>query len=167
MPLKQIGKRPILTILTILTRSMLMTTAGPRGRNERLLRLQRQENLLTGTAIRQDLDRVYAYFPRLKERNDATAGYTSCVRRAYRRLLFRLVAGGVERRRSDHHESAELHGAERDRGGVRVLPRSFRAAPLPDRGSGRAALGHLRAPLHRDSHAGIARHRCLVRGACH
>jgi branched-chain amino acid transport system ATP-binding protein len=44
-----------------------------------------EENLLTGAftrrdggaAIRQDLDRVYAYFPRLKERKDAMAGYTS------------------------------------------------------------------------------------------
>src|SRR5258707_14824453 len=44
-----------------------------------------EENLLTGAftrrdgraAIRADLERVYAYFPRLKERRDAVAGYTS------------------------------------------------------------------------------------------
>ncbi len=44
-----------------------------------------EENLLTGAftrsdgkaAIRHDLDRVYSYFPRLKERRDAVAGYTS------------------------------------------------------------------------------------------
>ena len=44
-----------------------------------------EENLLTGaftrrdgkSAIAQDLERVYAYFPRLKERRDSTAGYTS------------------------------------------------------------------------------------------
>jgi branched-chain amino acid transport system ATP-binding protein len=44
-----------------------------------------EENLLTGaftrrdggTAIRADLDLVYSYFPRLKERRDAVAGYTS------------------------------------------------------------------------------------------
>src|SRR6267154_2485313 len=43
------------------------------------------ENLLTGaftrrdgkSAIARDLERVYAYFPRLKERRDSTAGYTS------------------------------------------------------------------------------------------
>lgn len=44
-----------------------------------------EENLLTGAftrrdgraAIRRDLDLVYSYFPRLKERRDAVAGYTS------------------------------------------------------------------------------------------
>ena len=44
-----------------------------------------EENLLTGAytrrdgsaAIRADLDRVYAYFPRLGERREAMAGYTS------------------------------------------------------------------------------------------
>ncbi len=44
-----------------------------------------EENLLTGAftrrdgkaAIRADLERTYAYFPRLKERRDALAGYTS------------------------------------------------------------------------------------------
>jgi branched-chain amino acid transport system ATP-binding protein len=44
-----------------------------------------EENLLTGAftrrdggaAIRADLERVYAYFPRLKERRAAIAGYTS------------------------------------------------------------------------------------------
>jgi branched-chain amino acid transport system ATP-binding protein len=44
-----------------------------------------EENLLTGAftrrdgraAIRADLDLVYSYFPRLKERRDAIAGYTS------------------------------------------------------------------------------------------
>jgi branched-chain amino acid transport system ATP-binding protein len=44
-----------------------------------------EENLLTGAytrgdgkaAIRGDLDRVYAYFPRIAERKDAMAGYTS------------------------------------------------------------------------------------------
>jgi branched-chain amino acid transport system ATP-binding protein len=44
-----------------------------------------EENLLTGaftrrdgaSAIRSDLDRVYSYFPRLKERRAAMAGYTS------------------------------------------------------------------------------------------
>jgi branched-chain amino acid transport system ATP-binding protein len=44
-----------------------------------------EENLLTGAftrrdgnaAIRADLDRVYAYFPRLQERRSAIAGYTS------------------------------------------------------------------------------------------
>ena len=44
-----------------------------------------EENLLTGAftrrdgraAIRGDLDLVYSYFPRLKERRDAVAGYTS------------------------------------------------------------------------------------------
>jgi branched-chain amino acid transport system ATP-binding protein len=44
-----------------------------------------EENLLTGAftrrdggaAIRRDLERVYAYFPRLKERRGAMAGYTS------------------------------------------------------------------------------------------
>src|ERR1700745_46773 len=43
------------------------------------------ENLLTGAvtrrdgkaAIRKDLDLVYSYFPRLKERRDSLAGYTS------------------------------------------------------------------------------------------
>jgi len=44
-----------------------------------------EENLLTGAftrrdggaAIRADLERVYGYFPRLKERRNAIAGYTS------------------------------------------------------------------------------------------
>jgi len=44
-----------------------------------------EENLLTGaytrrdggTAIRRDIDLVYAYFPRLKERRGSTAGYIS------------------------------------------------------------------------------------------
>ena len=44
-----------------------------------------EENLLTGAftrrdgnaAVRADLDRVYAYFPRLKERRGSIAGYTS------------------------------------------------------------------------------------------
>src|SRR5215469_17724225 len=44
-----------------------------------------EENLLTGAftrrdggaAIRADLERVYGYFPRLKERRGAVAGYTS------------------------------------------------------------------------------------------
>jgi branched-chain amino acid transport system ATP-binding protein len=44
-----------------------------------------EENLLTGAftrrdggaAVRADLERVYAYFPRLKERRTAVAGYTS------------------------------------------------------------------------------------------
>jgi branched-chain amino acid transport system ATP-binding protein len=44
-----------------------------------------EENLLTGaytrrdgmTAVRADLDLVYTYFPRLKERRAAIAGYTS------------------------------------------------------------------------------------------
>jgi branched-chain amino acid transport system ATP-binding protein len=44
-----------------------------------------EENLLTGAftrrdgrvAIRDDMERVYAYFPRLKERRDSIAGYTS------------------------------------------------------------------------------------------
>ena len=44
-----------------------------------------EENLLTGAftrtdgrvAIRQDLDRVYSYFPRIAERRNALAGYTS------------------------------------------------------------------------------------------
>ncbi len=44
-----------------------------------------EENLLTGAftrsdgaaEIRADLERVYAYFPRLKDRRDAQAGYTS------------------------------------------------------------------------------------------
>jgi branched-chain amino acid transport system ATP-binding protein len=44
-----------------------------------------EENLLTGAftrrdgsaAIRADLDKVYAYFPRLRERRQALAGYTS------------------------------------------------------------------------------------------
>src|SRR5947199_6079761 len=44
-----------------------------------------EENLLTGaftrrdgaTAIRRDLDKVYGYFPRLRERRAAMAGYTS------------------------------------------------------------------------------------------
>ena len=44
-----------------------------------------EENLLTGAftrrdgkaAIRADIDLVYSYFPRLKERRDAMAGYTS------------------------------------------------------------------------------------------
>src|SRR4051795_13724651 len=44
-----------------------------------------EENLLTGAftrrdgraAIKDDIDRVYAYFPRLKERRESLAGYTS------------------------------------------------------------------------------------------
>jgi branched-chain amino acid transport system ATP-binding protein len=44
-----------------------------------------EENLLTGAftrkdgkaAIRADMDKVYAYFPKLKERKDSLAGYTS------------------------------------------------------------------------------------------
>jgi branched-chain amino acid transport system ATP-binding protein len=44
-----------------------------------------EENILTGaftrrdgkSAIAQDLERVYAYFPRLRERRGSTAGYTS------------------------------------------------------------------------------------------
>jgi branched-chain amino acid transport system ATP-binding protein len=44
-----------------------------------------EENLLTGSftrrdgkaAVAADLERVYAYFPRLKERRSSTAGYTS------------------------------------------------------------------------------------------
>src|SRR5213595_3239054 len=44
-----------------------------------------EENLLTGAftrrdgnaAIRRDLDLVYTYFPRLRERRDSLAGYTS------------------------------------------------------------------------------------------
>jgi branched-chain amino acid transport system ATP-binding protein len=47
--------------------------------------LTMEENLLTGAftrrdgkaAIRQDMEAVYAYFPRLRERRDAIAGYTS------------------------------------------------------------------------------------------
>src|SRR5205085_4396361 len=43
------------------------------------------ENLLTGgytrgalsSGLREDLDKVYAYFPRLKERRHSQAGYTS------------------------------------------------------------------------------------------
>ncbi len=43
-----------------------------------------EENLLTGAftrrdgnaAIRRDIELVYAYFPKLKERRDAMAGYT-------------------------------------------------------------------------------------------
>ena len=44
-----------------------------------------EENLLTGaytrgyvgSGVREELDKVYAYFPRLKERRNSTAGYTS------------------------------------------------------------------------------------------
>jgi branched-chain amino acid transport system ATP-binding protein len=44
-----------------------------------------EENIMTGAftrkdgkaAIQQDLDMVYGYFPRLKERRESTAGYTS------------------------------------------------------------------------------------------
>ncbi len=44
-----------------------------------------EENLLTGaytrgalgTGVREDLEKVYAYFPRLKERRNAQSGYTS------------------------------------------------------------------------------------------
>jgi branched-chain amino acid transport system ATP-binding protein len=44
-----------------------------------------EENLLTGAftrrdgnaAVKRDLDRVYSYFPRLKERRHSTAGFTS------------------------------------------------------------------------------------------
>src|SRR6202030_2154169 len=44
-----------------------------------------EENLLTGAftrrdgrvSVRQDLDRVYGYFPRLRERRHSQAGYTS------------------------------------------------------------------------------------------
>jgi branched-chain amino acid transport system ATP-binding protein len=44
-----------------------------------------EENLLTGaytrgalgSGVREDLEKVYRYFPRLKERRDAQAGYTS------------------------------------------------------------------------------------------
>ena len=44
-----------------------------------------EENLLTGAftrkdgkaAVREDLDKVYAYFPKLAERRDSLAGYTS------------------------------------------------------------------------------------------
>ena len=44
-----------------------------------------EENLLTGAftrghdraGIAQDLDKVYAYFPRLRERRKSLAGYTS------------------------------------------------------------------------------------------
>ena len=44
-----------------------------------------EENLLTGaytrgafgSGVREDLDKVYAYFPRLKERRDSQSGYTS------------------------------------------------------------------------------------------
>ncbi len=44
-----------------------------------------EENLLTGaftrsdgaSAIRRDLESVYTYFPRLKERRSSTSGYTS------------------------------------------------------------------------------------------
>src|ERR1700704_6326902 len=47
--------------------------------------LTMEENLLTGAftrrdgkaAIRRDLERVYGYFPRLRERREAIAGYTS------------------------------------------------------------------------------------------
>jgi branched-chain amino acid transport system ATP-binding protein len=47
--------------------------------------LTMEENLLTGaftrrdgkTAIRRDIDLVYSYFPRIAERRDAIAGYTS------------------------------------------------------------------------------------------
>src|SRR5260370_12327143 len=50
-----------------------------------LAHLTVEENLLTGAftrgdgkaAIAQDLERVYAYFPRLGERRGSTAGYTS------------------------------------------------------------------------------------------
>src|SRR5260370_2959609 len=50
-----------------------------------LAQLTVDENLLTGaftrsdgkSAIAQDLERVYGYFPRLRERRESTAGYTS------------------------------------------------------------------------------------------
>src|SRR5205807_4828263 len=47
--------------------------------------LTAEENLLTGaytrayigSGVREDLEKVYAYFPRLKERRQSQAGYTS------------------------------------------------------------------------------------------
>ena len=70
-----------LTPNALVTRGCIQVMEGRRC----FAHLTVEENLLTGAftrrdgkaAIAQDLERVYAYFPRLKARRDATAGYTS------------------------------------------------------------------------------------------
>ena len=73
--------------LTGLTTAQIMRkdiAIVPEGRRV-FSRLTVEENLLTGAylckdgqaAIRRDVEMVYHYFPRLKERRDAQAGYTS------------------------------------------------------------------------------------------
>ena len=70
-----------LTPNALVTRGCIQVMEGRRC----FAHLTVEENLLTGAftrrdgkaAIAQDLERVYAYFPRLKARRDSTAGYTS------------------------------------------------------------------------------------------
>ena len=70
-----------LTPNALVTRGCIQVMEGRRC----FAHLTIEENLLTGAftrrdgkaAIAQDLERVYAYFPRLKARKDSTAGYTS------------------------------------------------------------------------------------------
>ncbi len=70
-----------LTPNALVTRGCIQVMEGRRC----FAHLTVEENLLTGAftrrdgkaAIAQDLERVYAYFPRLKTRRDSTAGYTS------------------------------------------------------------------------------------------
>ena len=65
----------------LVKRGVLQVMEGRRGFEH----LTVEENLLTGaftrsdgaSAIRQDLELVYTYFPRLKERRSSTSGYTS------------------------------------------------------------------------------------------
>jgi branched-chain amino acid transport system ATP-binding protein len=70
-----------LTPNALVTRGCIQVMEGRRC----FAHLTVEENLMTGAftrrdgkaAIAQDLERVYAYFPRLKARRDSTAGYTS------------------------------------------------------------------------------------------
>jgi branched-chain amino acid transport system ATP-binding protein len=70
-----------LTPNALVTRGCIQVMEGRRC----FAHLTIEENLLTGAftrrdgkaAIAQDLERVYAYFPRLKARRESTAGYTS------------------------------------------------------------------------------------------
>ena len=70
-----------LTPNALVTRGCIQVMEGRRC----FAHLTVEENLLTGAFTRrdskaqitQDLERVYAYFPRLKARRDSTAGYTS------------------------------------------------------------------------------------------
>ena len=85
-----------------------------------------EENLLTGAytrrdgraAVQEDLEKVYHYFPRLKERRSAQAGYTSGGRAADDRARSRAdgpAFGDPARRALDGPRTAARAGDLRDR----------------------------------------------------